>query len=62
MIWVTILTGVWVGEVALVAGENAVVATGAVLKRDVEPYTAVAGVPARKIKTFTAGKQRRFQT
>lgn len=50
------------GEVALVAGENAVVATGAVLKRDVEPYTAVAGVPARKIKTFTAGKQRRFQT
>lgn len=40
----------------VVVGENAVVAAGAVVTRDVEPYTAVAGMPARKIKTFTAGR------
>lgn len=40
----------------VVVGENAVVAAGAVVTRDVEPYTAVAGVPAKKIKNFIAEK------
>ncbi len=30
-------------------GEGAVVAAGAIVTKDVEPYTVVAGVPARKI-------------
>ena len=38
----TILKGVTIGE-------GAVVAAGAVVTKDVEPYTIVAGVPARKI-------------
>jgi acetyltransferase-like isoleucine patch superfamily enzyme len=41
---VTILPGVTIGE-------GAVVAAGAVVTKDVEPYTVVGGVPARKIST-----------
>lgn len=33
-------------------GDNAIVAAGAVVSRDVEPGTVVAGVPARKIKNI----------
>jgi len=40
-----ILTGVRIGE-------GAVVAAGAIVNRDVEPYTMVAGVPAKVIKRF----------
>ncbi len=40
----TVLPGVRVGE-------GAVVAAGAVVTRDVEPYTVVAGVPAKQIRT-----------
>jgi maltose O-acetyltransferase len=45
---------VWIGYRALVLpgvtiGEGAVVAAGAVVTRNVEPFTIVAGVPARKI-------------
>lgn len=40
---VTILKGVTIGE-------GAVVAAGAVVVKNVEPYTIVGGVPARKIK------------
>jgi len=42
----TILPGVTIGE-------GAYVAAGAVVNRDVEPYTLVGGVPARKIRDRT---------
>ena len=45
---------VWIGYGALVMpgitiGEGAVVAAGAVVTKDVEPFTIVAGVPAKPI-------------
>ena len=41
----TVLPGVTIGE-------NAVVAAGAVVNKDVAPNTVVAGVPARMIRTI----------
>jgi len=46
----------WLGSRALVLpgvriGDGAVVAAGAVVTKDVEPYAVVAGVPARAIGT-----------
>jgi len=41
----TILPGVTIGE-------NAIVAAGAVVSRDVPPNTVVAGVPANVVKTL----------
>lgn len=43
--WGTILPGVTVGE-------NAIVAAGAVVSRDVPANTVVAGVPAKTVKSF----------
>lgn len=45
---------VWIGYRAIImpgvtVGEGAVVAAGAVVTKDVEPFTIVAGVPAKKI-------------
>lgn len=45
----------WIGTGAIILqgvtiGDGAVVAAGAVVVRDVEPYTVVGGVPAKKIR------------
>jgi acetyltransferase-like isoleucine patch superfamily enzyme len=45
---------VWLGPRCIIlpgvtVGEGAVVAAGAVVTKDVEPYTLVGGVPAKKI-------------
>jgi len=52
---VTIGHDVWIGHNATVMpgvtiGNGAVVGTGAVVTKDVEPYSIVAGVPAKKIR------------
>ena len=52
---VTIKKGAWIGGRSLILpgvtiGENAVVAGGAVVTKDVEPNTIVGGNPAKVIK------------
>ncbi|MCI8388622.1 MAG: sugar O-acetyltransferase [Clostridiales bacterium] len=47
--------GVWIGSHATILpgvtiGDNAIVAAGAVVTKDVAPYTVVGGVPAKAIK------------
>lgn len=51
---------VWIGSNATIlpgvtVGEWSVVAAGAVVTKDVEPYTVVGGVPARVIKRIEKG-------
>ncbi|MCD1294101.1 acetyltransferase [Methanocella sp. CWC-04] len=54
---ITIGDDVWIGACATILpgikiGDGAVVAGGAVITKDVEPYTMVGGVPARPIKSL----------
>lgn len=57
---IVIGTGAWIGSRATVlgpcvVGEHAVVAAGAVVTGDVEPYAIVGGVPAKVIGRVTPG-------
>ena len=52
---ITIEDGVWIGARAIILpgvtiGEGAVVAAGAVVTKDVEPWSVVGGTPAKVIK------------
>lgn len=52
---ITIGDDVWVGGAAVICpgvtiGNNAVVGAGSVVTKDVEPYTVVAGNPAKLIR------------
>lgn len=54
---VTIKNDVWIGARAVILpgvtiGDCSVVAAGAVVTKDVPPYTLVAGVPAKVVKRF----------
>lgn len=59
---ITICDGVWIGARATILpgvtiGEGAIVAAGAVVTRDVEPWSVVGGNPARFIKVRTLKNQ-----
>jgi acetyltransferase-like isoleucine patch superfamily enzyme len=54
---VRVCSGAWIGACAIILlgvtiGKNAVVGAGAVVTKDVEPFTVVVGSPARKIRTI----------
>jgi acetyltransferase-like isoleucine patch superfamily enzyme len=55
---VRICEGAWIASGAIIigpcaVGRHAVVAAGSVVTEDVEPYTVVAGVPARVVRRLT---------
>ncbi len=64
---VTIGHDTWIGHKAVILpgvsiGNGAVVAAGAIVSRDVSPYTVVAGVPARPLrKRFADGVWQRLE-
>ena len=60
----TIGHDVWIGDRVTILsgcksiGNGAVIAAGAVVTRDIEPYSVVAGVPAKQIKLRLTAQQR----
>ncbi len=59
---ITIKDYVWIGSGAIILpgvtiGEGSVVAAGAVVVKDVPPYTVVGGVPAKIIKRLSLDKE-----
>ena len=59
---IIIKRGAWIASNAIiigpcVIGEHAVVSAGSVVRKDVAPYTVVAGVPAVAIKVIEADSQ-----
>ena len=58
---IIIKKGAWIGAGAIIlqgvtVGEFSVVAAGAVVTKDVPPYTVVAGVPAKAVKNIPTDK------
>ena len=58
---VTIGHDVWVGHGATILsgvtiGNGAIIGAGSVVTHDVEPYTIVAGIPEKEIRTRFSGK------
>jgi acetyltransferase-like isoleucine patch superfamily enzyme len=54
---ITVGSGVWIGHncsfmAGAQVGDQAIIATGAVVTKNVEPYVTAAGVPARAIRTL----------
>ena len=63
--WVEIGNDVWIGAGATIIngckiGDGAIVAAGAVVAKDVPPYTIVGGVPAKPIRTRFTDEQIKF--
>lgn len=61
---VSIGSDVWIGDSAILMdgitiGDGAVIAAGAVVTKDVEPYSIVAGVPAKCIRYRFAEEERK---
>lgn len=64
---ITIENNVWIGSNSTIlqgvtVGEWAVVAAGAVVTKDVAPYTVVGGVPAKFIKKVDTNSEIQIQT
>ena len=61
---ITIGNNVWIGQKVVIMdgvtiGDNSIVATGAIVTKDVPPYSIVGGVPAKVIKTLFNDEMRK---
>ena len=64
---ITIGNGVWIGAEAIICpgvtiGDGAVVAAGAVVTKDVQPWTVVGGNPAKFIKERPVNKEEWYES